>query len=139
MVDPAAGLCGRQYANPDRAGGGKGHGHKAERQCRPDTLSDQVRDRQIGEHGLSEIATHHACRPRDKLSIQRIIKTQLNANRSDLIGRCIIAGDDTCGIARREMHQQEHRQADHAHDGDSGDQPVGKKRQHQVRTATAWM
>lgn len=56
----------------------------------------------------------------------------MRADRRDLIGCRIVAGDDRGGISRREMKEKEHAHADERHDDDEGGEAVGHIGDHRV-------
>ncbi len=68
--------------------------------------------------------------PGEELHIERLVEAEGGADALELGGRCIVAGEDGGGIARRDPQQQEHEQRHHAHHGNGSEHAANEISEH---------
>ena len=115
------------------------YGHRAKLNCHRQLLQNEVENRNVNSHRLSEVAGEHALNPVEILDGNRPIEVILLANLLDHGRVALFAGHDQGGVARQQLLQRED---DHRHEEQGRDQlqqTFAKEIQHGGRRFADWV
>ena len=119
-----------QHTQRDGNGDGDDQRRDRQRERGPHALLDQRRDRDTRIHGHTQITPQCGQAPAAELLQQRSVQAEVGTDACNVVRRGVVAGNDGCRVARRQMQQRKNEDSHHQHDGNDAEQTAQDVGQH---------
>ena len=136
-IEPRARLGRGDHAQRNRNQDRHHERAERERDGRLDALTDELRDRKIGEDRRAQIAVRQRPQPASELHQERVVEAEPGVNAPDVLVGRDVSGDDRGRIARRQIQKREHHERDDRHHDDSREQAPDDVRDHPPPSAAS--